>query len=404
MQISTMRIIDRYVGIPLCFLMDIVWSIGYLFQSHKKREPDLSRTLFIELSEMGSAVLADPTMRYLRDKKGSELFFVIFQSNAESLDILQTVMPENRFLIRSDNFWKLCIDVVRFIVWCRRKKISAVIDLELFSRFTALLTALTGAHSRIGFHAHYDEGFYRGHFINYPVRYNAHVHISVNFLSLVHTAMGYHNSPYPTTPVHNHDLTLAQAHVNFKEEAAVKFVLDGLYSDWQLRKIVLFNINASDLLPQRKWLTGHFLEVAVNLLNQNDNLLILAIGSSHEKEEVEKFVESVGDRRCLSVAGCFRLRELLALFRLSVCLLTNDSGPAQFASAVSLKTFVVFGPETPDLYKPLGNQVETFYLALPCSPCVSAANHRKTDCKERPCIKGILPETVGNKIKEFLQI
>ena len=115
-------------------------------------------------------------------------------------------------------------------------------------------------------------------------------------------------------------------------------------------------------------------------------------------------MESVGDRRCLSAAGCFGLRELLALFRLSTCMLTNDSGPAQFASAVSLKTFVIFGPETPDLYKPLGNQVETFYLALPFSPCVSAANHRKTDCVERPCIKDILPETVGNKIKEFLQI
>lgn len=135
--------------------------------------------------------------------------------------------------------------------------------MELFSRFTALLTVLTGAHSRIGFHAHYDEGFYRGHFINYPVRYNAHVHISVNFLSLVHTAMGYHNSPYPITPVKKDDLILAQALIHPKEDVAVKSVLYGLYPDWSSMKIILFNINASDLLPQRKWLTGHFLKLLV---------------------------------------------------------------------------------------------------------------------------------------------
>jgi hypothetical protein len=63
---------------------------------------------------------------------------------------------------------------------------------------------------------------------------------------------------------------------------------------------------------------------------------------------------------------------------------------------------VLFGPETPNLYLPLGGNAEAFYLGLPCSPCVSAANHRKTTCITRPCITGIPPIMVLDKMTGFL--
>lgn len=402
MQVSTMRSLDRYIGIPLCFLMDIVWVIASFFRSHKKREPDLSRTLFIELSEMGSAVLVDPAMRYLKEKQGSELFFVIFASNAESLDILETVARENRFYLRMHNLLVLAIDVVRFMRWCRRKQITAVIDLELFSRFTALLTVLSGASHRCGFYAHFDEGFYRGHLLNYPVRYNAHVHISINFMSLVHSAMGYHKSPYPITPVEPERLIPVQARISAEEINASQHVLDQLFPAWRDMKIVLFNTNASDLLPQRQWMENYFVELAGILLRERADVLVVAIGSEEEQKEVQAIVDEVNDNRCCSLAGKTHLRQLLALYHQATCLLSNDSGPAQFAAVTPLKTFVVFGPETPDLYRPLGHHIETFYLALPCSPCVSASNHRKTNCTNRQCLSGIYPQKVSKALLDYL--
>lgn len=399
MTIDKMRHIDKYVGIPLCFLMTLLLRIGKLFRKTKKEVPDLSRTLFIELSEMGSAILADPAMRYLREWGGGELYFAIFTSNAASLNLLDTVTTVNRFKMRSDSFLHLSVDVFRFWRWCRRNKITTVIDLELYSRFTALLCALSGAETRVGFYAHHDEGFYRGHIINYPVRYNAHVHISVNFMSLVHTALGYHTTPYPTTVVRKEDLQLAQANIETKYKDTVSAILTTLYPNWQEKRIILFNINASDMLPQRKWLLSNFVEVARNLLANIDDILILATGSESEKAYVQKFVEEVANDRCVNTAGSFTLNELVALYTFSDCMLTNDSGPAHFASVTSLKTFVLFGPETPDLYLPLGN-AEAFYLGLPCSPCVSANNHRKTDCKTRECMKGIGAEEVISRLAD----
>ncbi len=47
-------------------------------------------------------------------------------------------------------------------------------------------------------------------------------------------------------------------------------------------------------------------------------------------------------------------------------------------------TIVLFGPETPKLYQPLGTS-RAIYAGLACSPCVSASNHRKTAC-DRQCL------------------
>jgi ADP-heptose:LPS heptosyltransferase len=55
-------------------------------------------------------------------------------------------------------------------------------------------------------------------------------------------------------------------------------------------------------------------------------------------------------------------------------MLTNDSGPAHFAALAQLKTWVLFGPETPTLYGALDPNAEFIYKGLACSPCVSAAN------------------------------
>ncbi|MBC7891176.1 MAG: glycosyltransferase family 9 protein, partial [Sphingobacteriaceae bacterium] len=52
MKIDTMREIDQKVGVPLTFLASIPFALGRLF-SPKTEKPDASRTLFIELSEMG---------------------------------------------------------------------------------------------------------------------------------------------------------------------------------------------------------------------------------------------------------------------------------------------------------------------------------------------------------------
>ena len=83
-------------------------------------------------------------------------------------------------------------------------------------------------------------------------------------------------------------------------------------------------------------------------------------------------------------------------------MVSNDSGPPHFASVTGLHSFVLFGPETPALYGALGGRSTPIYLGLACSPCVSAANHRKTPCKDNVCLQRITPEQVFETLRPRL--
>jgi ADP-heptose:LPS heptosyltransferase len=403
MTVDTMRKIDQWVGVPICFILSpFSWLID-LFRSARNTKPDISRTLFIELSEMGSAIIADPAMRKLKQQGNAELFFVIFKKNYKSLEILKTIPEENVFKMDADNLFALTKDIFRFMAWCRKKKITTTIDLELFSRFSALISLFSGAKSRIGYTNLHDEGLYRGNLVNKTVRYNPHVHIAVNFVSLVNKALGLFDNAYATVPVRPEELQLAKADVTQSSINTVKYKIQQLYPDWNNEAVILLNVNASDLLPQRRWPQENFAVVGKNLLNRFQNIIIVMTGAPAEKEYVQKVTDMIGHKRCVNSSGFFSFDELVPLYSVSKMMLTNDSGPAHFASVTPLKVFVLFGPETPNLYLPIGGNAEPFYLGLPCSPCVSASNHRKTSCVTRPCITGIEAAVVTERVERFLQ-
>ncbi|MFZ1639976.1 MAG: glycosyltransferase family 9 protein [Candidatus Contendobacter sp.] len=402
MKIDTMRKVDYFAGIPLCFLATLLIRLVGLFARRSLQLP--RKVLFIELSEMGSAILADPAMRKMQRAGNAELYFLIFKSNAASLRLLNTI-PETRvFTIRADGLLNLAIDSLRFLVWARQRGIDTVIDLELFSRCSALLTGLSGAARRIGFHAFYNEGLYRGDLLTHRVAYNPHLHIATNFIALVNAALAEREElPFSKTLIDDGEIKLACAEVNESTIEAMRDRIRGEYPpyDEQYHRIVLINPNASDLLPQRRWMPDYFVAVMRGLLADNDDLLVLITGASAEREEAEILKQQVGHERCVNFAGRQSLEELPALYSIAEMMLTNDSGPGHFSAVTNLRTFVIFGPETPRLYGSLGNSTP-IYAGLACSPCVSAANHRKTPCTDNVCLRVIKPEMVLEQLREAL--
>ena len=400
MKVDTMRRIDRYIGIPLCLLV-----CGWYRVLEKIIRPGPSsprQVLLVELSEMGSAILADPAMRWLKAQQ-CNLHFVIFENNLPSLKLLNTVPAENIFTIRSSRFAWLAIDSVRFLFWCRERRIDTTIDLELFSRFTSLLCRMSGAANRAGYHYVHEEGLYRGNHLTHPLMYNPHLHISQNFMALVKAAMGKPGQPYQKELIAKDEILLARAAIKPHLKDSVVNKIRMLHPDFHVgsHRLVLVNPNASDLLPQRRWMPGRFVEVIQSLLGQYDDILVLITGSLAEQPEADRLRLAVADSRCLNTAGLFAFEELVPLYAISELMLSNDSGPPHFASVTDLPTFVIFGPETPHLYGALGNSTP-IYAGLACSPCVSASNHRKTSCADNLCLKAISPEQVINIIRPVL--
>ena len=90
------------------------------------------------------------------------------------------------------------------------------------------------------------------------------------------------------------------------------------------------------------------------------------------------------------------LHDLLGLLDVASALVTNDSGPAHLAPLVDLPSVVLFGPETPNRYAPLGNTTTSLYAGLACSPCFSAQNHRRSVCQNNRCLQAITVDETLN--------
>jgi len=394
MQVDTMRTIDKWVGIPLTFILTRILRVGQIIRSPRNRS--LERILFIELSEMGSTILVDPALQKAKNKLSAELFFLIFHKNRGSLKLTGTIPTANIFTIREHNIALLCLDTVKYFLWVRKNKIDTVIDLELFSRFTALLTGVSGACRRVGFYSFHNEGLYRGELLTHRVAYNPHIHIAKNFIAMINALLADHEEiPYSKQKVEDSELILPRYRCSPDEISAMNKRICRHWAAFKEKKfhIVLINPNASELLPQRRWMVERYEELIQRILTTRPDVLVLITGAPNEQQESDALCQKIHDPRCVNFAGMLKLAELPVLYTIAALMVTNDSGPGHFSSITPLPTFVLFGPETPALYGSLGNSTSLF-AGLACSPCVSAANHRKTPCKENKCLQAISVDEV----------
>ena len=400
MHIDTMRRIDRQAGVPLCAVATVLVRLRDWLLARPARP--LRRILFVELSEMGTTVLAEPAMRKARTRLSAELFFVIFTRNVGSLDLLGTFPPANVFTISDASLFALARDTLLFLVWARRNKIDTVVDLELFSRFTALLTGLCGADRRVGFYRFHQEGLYRGEMLTHRVSYNPHIHIAKNFIALIDALLAKTPTvPYTKTRIGDDEITAEIAPATAQARAAMLERIRQLAPfDPERHRLVLINPNASELLPHRRWMPERFAQLIGRILSAYDDVVVLITGAPEERAEAERLAAQNG-ARSVSFAGHSALAELPALYANAAVMVTNDSGPGHFAAAAGLPTIVLFGPETPKLYQPLGNS-HAIYAGLACSPCVSAHNHRKTACTDNVCMQAIEVEEVYAAVAQVL--
>lgn len=394
MNVDLMRKIDHHVGIPLTFISTFIVKLLDFVGGRKPTDP--KRILFVELSEMGSTIIADPAMKRAQKVFDAELFFVIFSKNKPSLDLLNTIPQQNIFMLCEDNMFTLIRDAIKYLFWCRKNKIDTAIDLELFSRVSALLTGYSGAANRVGYHNFHGEGLYRGEMLTHKVSYNPHMHIAKNFMALIYALETKEKEvPYAKVKITDDDIKLDQVSFSDEEHQMIFDSVKNCYPEYDRdrHRLVLINPNASDLLPQRRWPKENFILLMQKLLERYDDILILITGAPNEFEEAQGLKEKVDHDRCINYAGQLKLLQMPILYSVSTLMVTNDSGPGHFSSITSLKTFVLFGPETPKLYGSLGNSTPIF-AGLACSPCVSAANHRKTPCTEPACMDAITVNTV----------
>ena len=403
MDVDLIRKIDYLFGVPVCFVLSLVRRV---FGRNSKQFDSFAtqRIAVFQISEMGSAISAYGAIDYLKQRYDrSAVYYVIFEKNKDVIGLMSQIPESQIITIREDSFFHFVADTLGVIFRLRSLRLDAAVDFELFSRFSAILSYLSGAKKRSGFDKFKMEGLYRGNLLTHKVIYNTYLHISVNFFSLVKALEEpVEDSPHSRQQIDAElvELPIITSSIDERNKMAAKLRKRCPDLD-ETKRIVLINPNASELLPLRRWPLENYIELTRMLLSHFD-VTVVIIGLSSEVDEAEGICRAVDHGGCINFAGETSLNELIVLMNMAAVLVSNDSGPPNFASLTTVKTLVFFGPETPKLYKPLGKQVEVMYSGLACSPCVSAYNHRKSTCQDNQCLKKISPFAVFEVVQRML--
>jgi ADP-heptose:LPS heptosyltransferase len=398
MKIDTQRFIDRYLGIFICRIL----SLYHRLAKKDSRTAAPRKMLIILLSEMGALVLAYAMFQRLKEKfPGAELHVMLFEKNREVVELLGIVPSENIWAINDSSMRSFVRDMLKVLFNLRRIKFDTVIDCELFSRISSILSFLSGAAARIGFHPYTQEGLYRGSFINRPVLYNPYHHISRQFLTLVEAIdsstrpnakreIGDEKPAAPVVQVEPHEIENARNRL-FDKAPEIRG-----------KQIVLI-YPGGGLLPIRAWPLENYCRLTAELLDRG--YAVGVIGLAEDKATAEKILSHNRNSSCVDLTGYTKtIRELMLIFHFSALLITNDGGPGHFAAMTPIPAIIFYGPETPTLYGTLGNHAVNLFLGLSCSPCVTAYNHRKSPCDgDNMCLKKIEPDQVLSRALEILE-
>ncbi|MDO8444587.1 MAG: glycosyltransferase family 9 protein [Deltaproteobacteria bacterium] len=162
------------------------------------------------------------------------------------------------------------------------------------------------------------------------------------------------------------------------------------------RKIAIIQPGARKEL--RLWPIERYAEVGRFLIEHYGAKVVLT-GSRDEIPLLQKLKELLGENAVVGGGTIDTLKKLSALFEKSFLYIGISGGASHIAASLGLPTLLIFGPETIEQWRPIGNRYMIVKKDFPCSPC----NQRK-DCPilERNCIKAIESGEVIAGIKELL--
>jgi ADP-heptose:LPS heptosyltransferase len=395
------RRLDAWLGKPGCFVLTALRrAVGFIRPAKTFNEPP-KNILLIKMIEQGATVLAYRAIARAVEKVGREnVYFWVFENNRFILDLLELVPPENVLVVRTTRPWLLMWDLLRTAFRARRLGIDATVDMEFFSRASAILAFLTGAGRRVGLHRFTSEGPYRGDLMTHRVQYNPYLHTAAAYYMLVDALDADPKQiPLMKTPVPDIDFSARPFRPAEHEMDRVRDILERVAGRKVESPLVLLNPNASDLLPLRRWATERFIELGKRILANHPDATIAITGAPDEAAAAEAIARQIGPA-AISLAGHTTLRELIVVYTLADVLVTNDSGPGHFASMTDVTSIVLFGPETPTVFGPLSPNTHVVRADIACSPCVNPFNHRFSPCNDNVCMQMIGVDQVYELVEQ----
>ncbi len=369
MKISTMRALDARLGRLLCRALTLARRV--LPEPSPRGAPE--RVLLIKFWGMGSLVCATPLALAIRERHpGVRLDLLTFdfqRQTAEFLGIADRVVTLSPRSL--GGFLRSTLAVLGEI---RRTRYSAVLDLEFFSKFSAILAYLSGSPRRVGFQFRPID---RGDLFTHAVPFNDRLHVIRIFRSLG-APLGVADAPaaYPRLAPSPADADAARRALGPAGER-------GAY--------VVLNPNVSEQSAHlRRWPPERYAELARRLAAEDGCGIVLS-GGPADREVVADLARRIGPvPGVVDLSGRLNVAELAGLLAGAAAVVTSDTGPMHLAVAVGAPVVAFFGTETPALFGPIGERHAVIRKDLACSPCLTVYNEKIFECPyDNACMRTI---------------
>ena len=366
------RKIEESTTLVASFLISLMF-----YRRRDLASADIRRIVVIKLDHLGDVILSIPALANLRAHfPGAHIAIVVNPSSGPIARIIphvdEIICYDARFFDRSGSGKRLNLkDGIRFAREMRRREFDLIVDLR--GSFAPLGFALT---ARSGYRI--DRGTY-----------------------LVHRKTG------RISPISRHEAEinldmLARAGVprgtiemSLKLEETDLDSADSLLNSGNLRSPVIV-IHPGAPASLKRWSAEKYAQLAGELLREY-NAGIVLVGRKEERQ-ITSSIASAIDHRVTDLSGGTTLGQLCAILQKADLFIGNDSGPMHIASACGTKVIGLFGPTSPQLFGPYGDNCAALRMESDCPPCM------QEECKtpDYRCVDSISVDNVMEIVRQML--
>jgi len=147
------------------------------------------------------------------------------------------------------------------------------------------------------------------------------------------------------------------------------------------KKLILLNVGAG--WETKRWDIENFIRLA-EMLKRDDRFILFLWGNSTEERLALKACKETG----IPMLPFLSIPELMGLISKASLLISGDSFPLHFASAISVPVVGIFGPTDPVRNGPIRSHDRIAFHRISCSFCY------KRKCETTECMKKITVEEV----------
>jgi len=364
-----LRSIDYLIGVPLIFLL------GHSRAKSTIRPQNPQRIALLKTAGIGDTVLLSAVSQDLRRAfPEAELVFFGGANNYEVGHLLPDITEV------------VCLPITNPLAAIKKIIHAGAFDYWLDFGPWPRLNSLFSWASRAAFTVGFATSRQHRHFVyDFPVAHASGVHELDNYRSILRV-LGVKPESNP--------LLIIPSSVS-------RQALDG----FPLRhpRVIFHMFPGGSRAFLKTWPEAYWRELAGFFVNQGWQ--VVCTGGKSDGEQARLFAEGLKPNganadRVINMAGSLNLHHLALLLKTSDLVISIDTGVMHMASALGAPVIGLFGPTSPQHWRPLGKHAKTIYQDLECSPCLRLGF--ESDCQRNKCLEILTPDLLMKEIAPFI--